>query len=297
MSNHANRSGYDWNVNQAKCPHEWCREDFHGLAITQRMWHMRRFGGVDPEYRYAEDDSPVLCPGSLYEGEFEPPHTTESAVAEEIAFLQRLAGIPRLPMPNWTVDVGSSRTSRPGNEPLRDVIVASSTREANRYARRRNLRNAIIVTEDQHARGLILDRHRLHMLDPDAELLRDLGGRTRYGQPLESFYDATYPGVLTEEEKRRLRDLYVGCAAPYPVEAMSDTEREHIERSLVDRFMDEVEDMFWAGVIHRDDIRIHLDRGENRTYQARFAQFTARWEPRQRPIPVRPTLHDQEQAA
>ncbi|WP_306364826.1 hypothetical protein [Nocardia sp. CC227C] len=48
-------SGYDFSVNQAKCPHAWCDADFHGLPITTRMRLMRRSGRMDPEYRYAED--------------------------------------------------------------------------------------------------------------------------------------------------------------------------------------------------------------------------------------------------
>ncbi len=73
LSKYSDRSGYDHNVNQAKCPHEWCDADFHGLPITRRMHTMRLMGRVDPDYRYGEDTSPVLCPGSTFDGEFEPP--------------------------------------------------------------------------------------------------------------------------------------------------------------------------------------------------------------------------------
>ncbi|HEY9314622.1 hypothetical protein [Williamsia sp.] len=73
-----------------RCPH--CGRDFHGLAITQRMEEMRQehmqrlyehqvrilqgdeVGDLhyaesefDPDYRYDEDDSEVLCPGSMAE--------------------------------------------------------------------------------------------------------------------------------------------------------------------------------------------------------------------------------------
>jgi hypothetical protein len=91
LDNYDQRSGYDYNVNQDRCPHEWCSEPWHGLAITQKMREMRsRWGSavhyyedeqrVPDEvaaeldaYRYDQDDSPVLCPGSTFEGEFEPP--------------------------------------------------------------------------------------------------------------------------------------------------------------------------------------------------------------------------------
>ncbi|WP_280195936.1 hypothetical protein [Nocardia farcinica] len=66
-------SGYDHNINQEKCPHPWCDADWHGLAITARMRAMRRAGYVDPDYRYAADDSEILCPGSDFVGEFTPP--------------------------------------------------------------------------------------------------------------------------------------------------------------------------------------------------------------------------------
>ncbi|WP_182359537.1 hypothetical protein [Tomitella gaofuii] len=64
-------SGYDHNLGQPECPH--CGDDFHGLAVTERMRQMRSFGEVDPGYRYDEDTSPVVCPGSLFIGPPPPP--------------------------------------------------------------------------------------------------------------------------------------------------------------------------------------------------------------------------------
>lgn len=67
------RTGYDYgDPTFPECPHPWCGERWHGLAITHRMWQMRARGEIDPDYRYAADDSEVLCPGSLFEGDFEP---------------------------------------------------------------------------------------------------------------------------------------------------------------------------------------------------------------------------------
>lgn len=60
------------------CP--WCVEGYHYLPITQRMWEMRQgsyardefgYGIMDPDYRFEDDDSPVLCPGSEYHGPVE----------------------------------------------------------------------------------------------------------------------------------------------------------------------------------------------------------------------------------
>jgi hypothetical protein len=52
------------------CPD--CTEQWHGLAITERMQQMRRQGYLDEDYRYCDDDSPVICPGS-------PPEHTVTA--------------------------------------------------------------------------------------------------------------------------------------------------------------------------------------------------------------------------
>lgn len=65
LANYDNRSGYDHNIQQDKCPH--CDMDWHGLAITARIAIMK-ITGYDEAYSYAEDDSPVLCPGSQHDG-------------------------------------------------------------------------------------------------------------------------------------------------------------------------------------------------------------------------------------
>ncbi|MBM4508894.1 hypothetical protein GS421_04525 [Rhodococcus hoagii] len=52
--------GYDYNdPNYPQCPH--CGDDWHGLKITRRMRDMRWDGIFDENYRYADDDSEVLC--------------------------------------------------------------------------------------------------------------------------------------------------------------------------------------------------------------------------------------------
>ncbi|MFE2994181.1 hypothetical protein ACFXG4_04105 [Nocardia sp. NPDC059246] len=75
LAGYDNRSGYDFNVNQDKCPHPWCDEDWHGLKITTQMRQMRRAGWIDPNYRHADDDSQILCPGSTFTGDFVPAPT------------------------------------------------------------------------------------------------------------------------------------------------------------------------------------------------------------------------------
>lgn len=65
-------NGFDYgDPDYPRCPH--CSRHWHGLPITARiaaMYAMRRY---DPEYTYAEDDSPVLCEGSEFIGPQRPP--------------------------------------------------------------------------------------------------------------------------------------------------------------------------------------------------------------------------------
>lgn len=88
-----------------KCPHAWCYTEWHGLAVTMRLWAMRQRGVIDPDYRYRDDDSEVLCPGSLFVGEFSPAipvELSESAAYAEIKamlyqHLARLSNVWMLP--------------------------------------------------------------------------------------------------------------------------------------------------------------------------------------------------------
>jgi hypothetical protein len=66
LANYPQRSGYDFPVNQDKCGH--CGREWHGLKITARMEAMRQSGRYDESYRYADDDSEVLCEGSEFIG-------------------------------------------------------------------------------------------------------------------------------------------------------------------------------------------------------------------------------------
>lgn len=49
-----------------RCPH--CGEDWHGLAITEQMQTFRSRGRMSAGYRYNNDDSPIVCPGSAQLG-------------------------------------------------------------------------------------------------------------------------------------------------------------------------------------------------------------------------------------
>jgi hypothetical protein len=78
-------TGYDFDdPTFPDCPHSWCSESWHGLAITRRMRDMRWRGEIDPDYRYNEDDSTVLCPGSDFTGEFTPPESERPAYPQWI---------------------------------------------------------------------------------------------------------------------------------------------------------------------------------------------------------------------
>lgn len=63
-------SGYDHNLNQDKC--EWCGEDWHALAITQRLqWARRHYQmtlEMPADYDYSTDESPIMCEGSDFIG-------------------------------------------------------------------------------------------------------------------------------------------------------------------------------------------------------------------------------------
>lgn len=70
-------TGYDFDdPDFPGCPH--CNRDWHGLAITERIERMRQYGMFDVNYKYAEDDSPVLCPGSDFIGPWATPNQLET---------------------------------------------------------------------------------------------------------------------------------------------------------------------------------------------------------------------------
>ncbi len=59
-----------WNYSET-C--RWCREPWHGLPITKRMLEMRNNPYapdefLDPNYKYSEDKSDWVCPGSDFHG-------------------------------------------------------------------------------------------------------------------------------------------------------------------------------------------------------------------------------------
>lgn len=66
-------TGYDFDdPDFPGCPH--CNRDWHGLAITMRIERMRQYGRFDANYKSADDDSPVLCPGSGFIGPWATPN-------------------------------------------------------------------------------------------------------------------------------------------------------------------------------------------------------------------------------
>lgn len=93
---------------------------------------MRQRGVMDPDYRYADDDSEVLCPGSLFVGEFSPAvpvELSESAAYAEIKamlyqHLARLSNVWTLPdidplvwgiePAEWSIAIGYAQTAPEG---------------------------------------------------------------------------------------------------------------------------------------------------------------------------------------
>lgn len=93
------RQGYDYgDPTYPKCPH--CDRHWHGLAITERIAKMYRFGYYDEKYVAAEDDSRVLCQGSDFIG----PMPSESGTEKRSI--------------SMTVDVGEGYTTRGGSMQL-----------------------------------------------------------------------------------------------------------------------------------------------------------------------------------
>lgn len=107
LARHEQRSSYDEDVNQPTCWH--CGEDAHALPIKQRMQEIRWLWRssiryyeneqrVSPEvaaeldaYRYDEDTSPVLCPGSDFIGPVATPQQIEWAqedISSGVVFLR-----------------------------------------------------------------------------------------------------------------------------------------------------------------------------------------------------------------
>jgi len=105
LSGYSQRTGYDHNASQDRCWH--CGEDWHGLKITARMEEMRRAyqqearrledlgegetgyaeSVIDPDYRYADDDSEVLCPGSNFIGPWATKRQIERMRSSELSYL------------------------------------------------------------------------------------------------------------------------------------------------------------------------------------------------------------------
>lgn len=57
----------DYNADRYdRCPH--CHRHWHGLAITERIAEMYKYGRYDDTYSADDDDSPVLCRGSNFIG-------------------------------------------------------------------------------------------------------------------------------------------------------------------------------------------------------------------------------------
>lgn len=89
----------DYKVNRYdKCGH--CDRDWHGFPVTQRVQRMRWEGTYDEDYRIAEDDSPVLCPGSTFIGPRFVP-TVAPITPEQQSLLTRLTIESRAGRAGW----------------------------------------------------------------------------------------------------------------------------------------------------------------------------------------------------
>ncbi|AUS33886.1 hypothetical protein C1M55_24155 [Rhodococcus qingshengii] len=131
-------TGYDFDdPDFPECPH--CNGDWHGLVITERIERMRLYGTFDVKYKYAEDDSPVLCPGSDFIGPWATPNQIKM-----MRHRRFLGTTPRTPP--WieyrsTRDAATTEPARAAHNPrdlitheapdlLRYLIAARSGRES-----------------------------------------------------------------------------------------------------------------------------------------------------------------------
>lgn len=85
LSGYSERSGYDYNVNQDRCGH--CHREWHGLKITERIESMAMHVSYDEDYRYADDDSEVLCPGSNFIGPWATKRQIERMRSSGLSYL------------------------------------------------------------------------------------------------------------------------------------------------------------------------------------------------------------------
>lgn len=121
------RSGYDHNINQPKCVH--CHDDAHSVPITERMQEMRgvfqrtiQYYEDGPRasdeviaqldaYRYNEDDSEIVCPGSEFIGPPRPPRwqleQNRRAAERERRITEYLAGDPSYERLRSSVESGT----------------------------------------------------------------------------------------------------------------------------------------------------------------------------------------------
>lgn len=66
-------TGFDFgDPTYPRCP-RGCGRHWHGMAVTSRIEAMRYRGAMDPDYRYDQDDSEVLCPAPDFIGPHRPP--------------------------------------------------------------------------------------------------------------------------------------------------------------------------------------------------------------------------------
>ncbi|MEA1798532.1 hypothetical protein [Rhodococcus qingshengii] len=120
LSSYQNRSGYDYNVNQDRCHH--CEREWHGLKITARIESMAAHVSYDEDYRYADDDSEVLCPGSSFIG----PWATKLQI-QAIRTARLVGGVPSVPY---------TRMREPGDRGIESTSWSAPRIRNNPFSRR-----------------------------------------------------------------------------------------------------------------------------------------------------------------
>lgn len=136
-------TGYDFDdPDFPGCPH--CNRDWHGLAITMRIERMRQYGTFDVNYKFAEDDSAVLCPGSDFIGPWATPNQIESM--RHMRFLGVTPTTPPWIRYRHGRDVESTEATSPAaHSPRNRISHAASDLDRYLIAARRGGRQSLLL--------------------------------------------------------------------------------------------------------------------------------------------------------
>jgi hypothetical protein len=221
-------TGFDYgDPDYPKCPNPYCHESWHGLAITARMREMRElWGEVDPDYRYDQDDSPVICPGSNFDGDWE--QYKPKPVSYTSADLDRFSAFARRPVYALNPESAGGIVRGPDHPdaPDSDDVVRRVVLQGGNYmiigpSRPQEFANAVDAADDRVRQGVREVIEMLSQLDIEEwqrnlmrslieQLQRDPGPSVSLsrGEHVLSASDVQAAGDLTRQQAERLHDAH-----------------------------------------------------------------------------------------